>query len=110
MTRSVQDAHDMTSLRYEDCASMSEFLGKMRSCIRAIECNRSKKEIDGWLWCRFILAKLGPQWETWVSGYMRMQGGESTVSSFGVVDQLLLDIEAEEARRVRASRYSVVKN
>lgn len=109
MTRSVQGVHDMTSLRYEDCSSLSEFLGKMRNCIRAIECNRPESEIDGGLWCRFILAKLGPQWEAWVSGYMRMQDGESTVSSLGMIDQLLMDIEAEEARRVRASRYPALK-
>lgn len=107
MTRSVQGVHDMTALRYEDCASLSEYLGKMKSCIRAIECNRSEKEIDGQLWCRFILAKLGPQWESWSSRYMmNMQGCESTGLSFGAVDQLLLDIEAEGARRAGAPRYS----
>lgn len=106
MTRSVQGVHDLTSLRYEDCASLSEFLGKMKQCIRVIECNRPEREIDGWLWCRFILAKLGPQWESWVSDYMlRMQGRESSALPLGTVDQLLLDIEAEGARRVRASRY-----
>lgn len=111
MTRPVQGVHDMTSLRYEDCASLSEFLRKMKSCIRVIECNRPEKEVDGWLWCQFILAKLGPQWKSWASRYMmRMQSGESTVSSLGAVDQLLWDIEAEEARRKRASRYSVLKN
>lgn len=106
MMRSVQGVHDMTSLRYKDCSSLSDFLEKMRNCIRAIECNRPESEIDGGVWCRFILAKLGPQWEAWVSGYMmRMQGGESTASSLGMIDQLLEDIEAEEARRLRASRY-----
>lgn len=106
MTRSVQGVRDMSSLEYEVCSSLGEFLGKMEECIQAIECNRRKKEVDEWLWCRFILAKLGPQWEPWVSEYMmKMQHAASTVT----VDQLLLDIEAEEARRVRASRRPVPK-
>lgn len=107
LARSVQGVQDLTSLRLDDCASVGEFLGKIKECIRAIECHRPGKEGDEWLWCQFILAKLGALWESWTSVYlMKMRGGYGSGRTMGRIDQLLVDIEAEEARRVRALRFS----
>lgn len=109
MVKSVQSVQDLTSLRLENCASLREFLGKMKECIRAIECSRRGKEVDEWLWCQFILAKLGPQWESWTAEYLtKMRDVYGKGVFLGRVDRLLLDIEAEEARRVRVMRFSTL--
>lgn len=67
---SVQGVRDMLDIKYEECASMKDFLGLMVQCFHAIECNRKGKRDAEWLWCQVILMKLGPKWDGWVANLL----------------------------------------
>ncbi|KAJ5773430.1 hypothetical protein N7457_008326 [Penicillium paradoxum] len=124
--RSVQGLRDIMGIKYDGCASLEEYIGKMVVCIRAIQCNHGEKagddggkdtrcgknrnhrrgEDNEWLWCQFILVNLGPEWESWVSELVdKFEGGQRMKAAMSTLKGLLPIIEAEEARRIQASRY-----
>lgn len=103
--RSVQGVHDLLRMRTEECTSMEEYLCKMLVCIRAIECNRRGREDDEWLWCQFVLANLGPKWDSWVSELMMKIDESIRDSSLSSLKQLFHLLDTEEARRIRAARF-----
>ncbi|KAJ5212181.1 uncharacterized protein N7498_003827 [Penicillium cinerascens] len=103
---------DLLNLKYEQCASMKDFLGLMVQYCHAIECNQEGKRGTEWLWCQFILMKLGPNWGGWVEDLIeRIEGSDSELDSLvdmcRLVDDLLGEDEqrtlAEERRRATAS-------
>ncbi|KAJ5808110.1 hypothetical protein N7474_009379 [Penicillium riverlandense] len=104
--RSMQGIQDLLHIKYDDCSSLDDYLGRMLVCIRAIECNRQGREDNVWLWCQFILANLGREWDDWVSDLVTKAEDDSTngdfLDSFEHLYQLL---GVEETRRVRASRF-----
>ncbi|KAJ5863624.1 uncharacterized protein N7529_005540 [Penicillium soppii] len=129
IVRSVDGVRDIMSIRYEECKSLREYLDKMLLCARAIECKpcgekeRSRycrhcggkdghggKRCHGgneWLWCQFILVNLGPEWQPWVSALAeKCKIGEQMVGAISSFKRLFPIIEAEDARRIQASRYT----
>ncbi|KAJ5337637.1 hypothetical protein N7452_004365 [Penicillium brevicompactum] len=117
--RSVKGVRDIMSIRYDKCLSLKEYLDRMILCIRAIECNphgekerycggkRSEGMENEWLWCQFILVNLGPEWESWVSELMeKSKDGGHMADTITNLHRLFQIIEAEEARRIQASRYT----
>ncbi|KAJ5384986.1 hypothetical protein N7517_002897 [Penicillium concentricum] len=127
--RSVQGLRDIMSIRYDKCASLQEYIEKMVLCSRAIQCNRGEKDHDDggkdngrgknrdhvrgrdetneWLWCQFILVNLGPEWESWVSELVeKFEDKEKMHAAICTFRGLFPIIEAEQARRTQASRYT----
>ncbi|KAJ5834603.1 hypothetical protein N7447_000629 [Penicillium robsamsonii] len=127
--RSVQGLRDIMGIRYDKCVSLKEYIEKMVLCSRAIQCNRgvkgrddggqdngrrknrnrsrSRDETNEWLWCQFILVNLGPEWECWVSELVgKFEDKEKMNAAICTFRGLFPVIEAEQARRVQASRYS----
>lgn len=122
--RSVKGVRDIMNIRYDKCSSLKEYLRNMMLCIRAIECNpHGEKEnqrreggsphggtdnegVDNeWLWCQFILVNLGPEWESWISELLeKSKDGEPLGGAIRSLGRLFHIIEAEEARRIQASR------
>jgi hypothetical protein len=124
--RSVKGLRDIMGIRYDECASLKEYIEKMVSCSRAIQCNRGEKDEDGgkdngrgknrsrsrgganeWLWCQFILVNLGPEWESWVSELVgKFEDKERMNVAICTFRGLFPIIEAEQARRIQASCYT----
>ncbi|KAJ5684302.1 uncharacterized protein N7477_000647 [Penicillium maclennaniae] len=67
---SMRGVRDMLDLKYDDCGSLTDFLGLMVQYCRAIQCNQQGKQGTEWLWCQFILVKLGPKWAPWIADLM----------------------------------------
>ncbi|KXG45456.1 uncharacterized protein PGRI_040050 [Penicillium griseofulvum] len=125
--RSVKGLRDIMGIKYDECASLKEYIEKMVSCSRAVQCNRGEKDEDGvkdngrgknrghlkgggtneWLWCQFILVNLGPEWESWVSELVgKFEDKERMNVAICTFRGLFPIIEAEQARRIQASRYT----
>jgi hypothetical protein len=111
---SVKGLRDMLDLKFEECGSLTDFLGLMVRFSRAIECNQQGKQGTEWLWCQFILMKLGPKWGPWVADLMdRIEQSDSPlellVDMHRLVQELLnedeLRTQAEFQRRAIAGKY-----
>lgn len=119
--RSVMGLRDIMNIKYDDCNTLKEYIDQMVLCSRAIQCNREKaihggkdetdhRHLKGgqdneWLWCQFILVGLGPEWECWVVELVQKFEGQRMNSAISTFKGLFPIIEAEEARRIQASRY-----
>lgn len=104
---SMRGVRGMLDLKYEDCASLTDFLGLMVQYSRAIQCNQQGKQGTEWLWCQFILMKLGPKWAPWVADLMdgieKTEGPlDSLVDTHRLVEVLLN--EDEERRQAKFQR------
>ncbi|KAJ5500206.1 hypothetical protein N7453_009257 [Penicillium expansum] len=127
--RSINGLRDIMGIRYDKCASLKEYIENMVLCSRAIQCNRGEKVCgdgekdngrgdkdynhlrgDGtneWLWCQFILVNLGPEWESWVSELVgKFEDKERMNVAISTFRGLFPIIEAEQARRMQAARYT----
>ncbi|KGO77297.1 hypothetical protein PITC_092570 [Penicillium italicum] len=125
--RSINGLRDIMGIRYDKCASLKEYIEKMVLCSRAIECNRGEKEsgdqgkhsrgkncnhlrrdeTNEWLWCQFILVNLGPEWESWVSELVEKFNDKERMNvAISTFRGLFPIIEAEQARRIQATRYT----
>jgi hypothetical protein len=111
---SVKGLRDLLDLEFEECASLTDFLGLMVRFSRAIECNQQGKQGTEWLWCQFILIKLGPKWEPWVADLMKRieqsdSPSELLVDMHRLVHELLNEDEVrrrtEFQRRAIAGKY-----
>jgi hypothetical protein len=90
----------MLDLKYEECASMKDFLGLMVQYCHAIECNRQGKRGNEWLWCQVILMKLGPKWSGWVLDLMdRVKESDSPLDSLVDMHRLAGDLLYEDEQR-----------
>lgn len=68
---------------------------------------REGVEINEWLWCQFILVNLGPEWEYWVSKLVgKFEDKKRMNVAISTFRGLFPIIEAEQARRIQAARYT----
>lgn len=116
--RSVKGLRDIIGIKYDDCASLKEYIEKMVLCSRAIQCNHGEKYggdggkhngrgTNEWLWCQLILVNLGPEWEAWVSELVgKFEDKERMNVAICTFRGLFLIIEAEQARRMQVARYT----
>ncbi|CAI7586418.1 unnamed protein product [Penicillium glandicola] len=119
--RSVKGLRDIMGIRYDECASLKEYIEKMVFCSQAIQCDDGGKDNgyrkncnqsrgDGtneWLWCQFILVNLGPEWESWVSELVeKFEDKERMNAAISTFRGLFPIMEAEQARRMQAARYT----
>lgn len=123
--RSVKGLRDIIGIKYDECASLKEYIEKMVLCSRAIQCNRGEKDgsnggkhngrgnhfrgdgANEWLWCQLILVNLGPKWEAWVSELVgKFKDKERMNEAISTFRGLFPIIEAEQARRMQVARYT----
>ncbi|KAJ5132299.1 hypothetical protein N7448_006457 [Penicillium atrosanguineum] len=100
---SMRGVRDMLDLKYEECASLTDFLGLMVRYFRSIECNQQGKQGTEWLWCQFVLMKLGPKWASWVADLMdEIENAESPLDSLVDMHRLAEELLNEDEERRQA--------